>query len=38
MVVGCLEGKYVLDLTPLEYEAVDAAYLVVVGRGKVVGV
>ena len=38
LLVGCLEGKYLLELTPLEYESVDAVYLVVVGGGKVVSV
>ena len=37
-VVGCLGGHYLLDLTPLEFEAVEAVLLVTVKKGQVRGI
>lgn len=35
MLVGCFEGKHILDLTPLEFEAVETVFLLTVGGEKV---
>jgi hypothetical protein len=35
LLVGCYGGKYMVDLTPLEFEAVEAVFLAVVKGEKV---
>jgi hypothetical protein len=35
LLVGCFEGKHILDLTPLEFESVDSVFLLTVRGEKV---
>lgn len=37
MVIGWHEGKGMLDLTPLEFEAIDGAWVVIIRGEKVIG-
>ena len=37
-VIGVIDGHYILDLTPLEFEAVEAVILVMVKEERVMGV